>query len=209
MWHTFPNVGYIMADLTEEQLKPIKDEIAEIQSDFSKATPHNYNLSGHIAKEYTLFNCRQHVEDISIELAHRYINEFPIVLDDYYREVQLNLPLRLGNPWVNFQKKYEFNPVHKHGGVLSFVIWIKLPYKISEEYERYPAVPGQLNSTACFGFHYTDSLGNIQYSRIPADCKYEGKIMLFSNLLRHSVNPFYTSDDYRISVAGNLQFVEN
>ena len=29
---------------------------------------------------------------------------------------------------------------------------------------------------------------------------------MFPSLLSHNVNPFYTSDEYRISIAGNLVF---
>ena len=34
----------------------------------------------------------------------------------------------LKSVWVNFQKKYEFNPLHDHTGIISFVIWIDVPY---------------------------------------------------------------------------------
>ena len=30
--------------------------------------------------------------------------------------------------WVNFQKKGEFQPIHNHYGLMSFVIWMDIPY---------------------------------------------------------------------------------
>jgi hypothetical protein len=30
-------------------------------------------------------------------------------------------------------------------------------------------------------------------------------MMLFPSKLKHGVNPFYTSDDYRISISGNIR----
>jgi hypothetical protein len=39
---------------------------------------------------------------------------------------------------------------------------------------------------------------------VPVDKTFEGKMLFFPATLSHSVNPFYTSDDYRISIAGNI-----
>jgi hypothetical protein len=55
-----------------------------------------------------------------------------------------------------------------------------------------------------FQFHYTDILGNITGAVLPIDKKWEGQMLLFPALLNHSVFPFYSSNDYRISVSGNL-----
>ena len=46
--------------------------------------------------------------------------------------------LMLFNTWVNFQKKHEFNPIHTHDGVFSFVIWHKVPFTQKDEYARFP-----------------------------------------------------------------------
>ena len=44
---------------------------------------------------------------------------------------------------------------------------------------------------------------------ITLDHTYEGTILIFPAWLQHMVTPFYTSDDYRISVSGNLTLVDN
>jgi hypothetical protein len=41
---------------------------------------------------------------------------------------------------------------------------------------------------------------------LPVDKTWENVIVLFPAGLTHSVSPFYSSDDYRISVAGNIKF---
>ena len=41
-------------------------------------------------------------------------------------------------------------------------------------------------------------------SPIPVEKGWEGKLVMFPSLLMHSVTPFRTSDDYRISISGNL-----
>ena len=37
---------------------------------------------------------------------------------------------------LNLQKKYEYLPNHHHDGVLSYTVWIKIPYELEEEKNR-------------------------------------------------------------------------
>ena len=36
-------------------------------------------------------------------------------------------PYYLREMWVNYQKQHEFNPLHYHSGIYSFVVWMKIP----------------------------------------------------------------------------------
>ena len=44
----------------------------------------------------------------------------------------------------------------------------------------------------------------VGFKMLDVDNEYEGKIMMFPSSLVHCVYPFYTSDDYRISLSGNI-----
>jgi hypothetical protein len=44
---------------------------------------------------------------------------------------------------------------------------------------------------------------------IDVDKSFEGKMLMFPNSAYHTVYPFYTSDDYRITVSGNLDIVRD
>ena len=59
-------------------------------------------------------------------------------------------------------------------------------------------------SNSLFEFVCTDFMGRIVQNKIKVDKSYEGCIIMFPSSLHHMVHPFYTSDDYRISIAGNL-----
>jgi len=39
---------------------------------------------------------------------------------------------------------------------------------------------------------------------VEVDKSWEGTIIMFPAFLHHMVHPFYTSDEYRISISGNL-----
>ena len=55
-----------------------------------------------------------------------------------------------------------------------------------------------------FQFVYTTALGNIANCPMFVESGWEGNIVMFPAKLLHMVYPFQTSDDYRISIAGNL-----
>jgi hypothetical protein len=55
-----------------------------------------------------------------------------------------------------------------------------------------------------FQFVYTTALGTIANCPMFVESGWEGNIIMFPAKLLHMVYPFQTSDDYRISIAGNL-----
>jgi hypothetical protein len=112
--------------------------------------------------------------------------------------------LYLRDVWVNFQKKYEFNPQHNHSGIISFVIWISIPYNINDEMLVSPGKNSAKNVAGHFSFHYSNINGNICSHALPIDKEFENHIIMFPSNVLHSVYPFYSSDAYRISVAGNF-----
>jgi hypothetical protein len=115
-----------------------------------------------------------------------------------------NKQIYLKDVWVNFQKKTEFNPPHTHDGLFSFVIWINVPYYIKDEHDKSPGKYSIENLAGCFQFQYLDTLGSICMHSIPADKTYENTLIIFPSKMVHSVFPFYSSDDYRISISGNF-----
>lgn len=201
-YHHFNNYGFLMCDLDDSHLSPIIEEINEIQSNFTAGQKFNNRLAGNIRKEYQLSKCFQHVENLLLPFVSEYDEKF-----GYFKTIKYtssDVPVRLYDVWANFQQKYEFNPLHDHAGVMSFVIWIKIPFTREEEDKFMPEVPSDRKCSGFFTLFYTDSLGNIKSHDFPADKKYEKKLLIFPATMRHCVYPFYTSDEYRISVAGNF-----
>jgi hypothetical protein len=204
-YKTFPNIGYLEVQLSGEELSPIKEEIAEIQKDFNQAREHNAQLVGNLEKEFTLFKSKIHLNNVVFKYLKAYDDE-----TDYTQKINVltnDCPMIIDDPWVNFQKKYEFNPPHNHTGIVSFVIWIKIPYNIENENATAGSRKAQTPLAGQFSFHYTNVLGKISHHHIPADRFLEGTLLIFPAEMNHSVNPFYTSDDYRISVSGNVKFL--
>jgi len=113
---------------------------------------------------------------------------------------------KLKDCWVNYQKKHEFNPIHDHGGVFSFVYWVKIPYDIEEEMQLEFVKRSNTPAASVFSFIYTDILGRCRQRNLNLTEMDQGTLVFFPARLTHQVYPFFTSDDYRISISGNVTF---
>ena len=167
----------------------------------------NHDLAGNIKNEFMIPDAKPIIWpllDILIkEWAKKYPSEFARLGSMSNQE---EFRLMLFNTWVNFQKKHEFNPIHTHDGVFSFVIWHKVPFNQKDEYARYPNMKEDQIKAGHFAFVVTNQMGKIIQHDMCVDNTWEGKMALFPADLNHIVYPFYTSDEYRISISGNVGF---
>lgn len=201
---SFPNMGFLKVHLNVEQMKPILQEILEIREGLLPARLANKRLAGNIRKEFELTKSHNHIQLLLQDYVQQYEDNFK-----YYSNIMPASeirPLYLDSLWVNFQEKYEFNPIHNHTGVFSFVIWVKIPYNIKNETALSPGVDASHPLAGQFSFHYTNALGSLCHFNIPADETMENTLLVFPSKLHHSVYPFYSSEDFRISVSGNVAF---
>jgi hypothetical protein len=118
--------------------------------------------------------------------------------------IEKEVPYILNRFWVNYQKKYEFNPVHNHTGVFSFVIWLKIPSSHKKECELPFIKHAILKHPNTFQMLFVNSLGDISQLNYDLEPEDEGKMLFFSSKYHHCVYPFYLSDEERISVSGNI-----
>lgn len=186
-----PNLAPIMLDLPDPILAYLNGVVDDILTNPDNYEAHNSRLAGHLKSEYWMeFN--QDFQDLVVGIGHEYlrINQ------------QSARQLRLESTWVNLQRKHEFNPVHNHDGHLSFVIWLRVPYRLADEMNMFPEARGR--RTSQFEFAYTSIIGHHCTTVIPVDNDWQGRMCMFPAALPHSVYPFYTSDDLRVSISGNL-----
>ena len=127
-----------------------------------------------------------------------------------FRNLGLNTPVNQSHPyhlqqfWVNYQKQGEFNPLHNHNGVYSFVIWMKIPTRHFEQNKNPIALRSNTQSISVFEFHHMDILGQMCRYTYEMNPEMEGTILFFPSQLSHCVYPFYNCDEDRISISGNI-----
>tara|TARA_B100000424_G_C22711826_1_gene387368 strand:- start:46 stop:630 length:585 start_codon:yes stop_codon:yes gene_type:complete len=159
---------------------------------------HKDKLVGHLASSLTLPDTKGKLNDCVVNLSKNLYNGY------FTPQFEQGI-LSVKHLWVNFQKKYDFNPIHNHTGTLSFVIWMKIPYTQEDEANtaRTKGVAEGCLS-GCFTFLFTGMLGQIIKHNYHLNPSYDGTILIFPSQMNHAVYPFYTSDEERISISGNI-----
>ena len=174
------------------------------------------NLAGHVSHSYkledpqnlivpNLFNILEKVQqDINSEIQKTF---FKLSREDSSPSYELQP--HLNSLWVNFQKKGEFQPLHDHSGLMSFVIWMDIPYHWKDEAKLPFARSSNADRPSGGNFSFLYSNGNcrnVQTRIIKMSPEMNGYCCFFPSDLSHMVYPFYTSDKERISISGNIVF---
>ena len=179
----------------------------------------NMSLVGHIRQEYFIKSVKDDIEDLKVDndpmylifqnwLSNRCFEKPVSMFDESNFILNDNRPMVISSLWVNFQKKYEFNPPHIHGGLYSFIIFVNVPYELEDEMKCFATNQDSLASKLYFLSPVPLNFNRSGITRVEmnVDKSYEGKMILFPAHLQHGVFPFYTSDDHRITISGNLVF---
>lgn len=189
------NPGVTTSTLPPHVFQEVMKEVKELERSDEGYFKMNNQLAGQIAREYQLQKSQVVMNPFLEEMAREYGKHF-----DYYP----NYDFKVESLWVNYQKKTEYNPIHNHDGLLSFVCWMQIPYRLRDEYSVQHSQNSSLRAASTFQFVYSSILGNIINEKLEIDQDWAGRIVMFPSKLLHTVYPFFTSDDYRISVAGNI-----
>lgn len=201
------SINWFMAD---EQLQKydgiwtgeVTWDTVNFYKDYAGTLSNNENLAGHLQKQIKIEDLPVTVrDDIMRNFRRPEVTEYVSKYKDTMNPIP---PIKLETTWVNYMKKTEFNPLHRHGGLFSFVIFIQIPYDLSEEDKVFPDTPDK--KTSRLGFVFNEPLAGPEEITLDVDESFVGKIILFDAKLPHLVYPFYTSDECRITASGNVVF---
>jgi histidinol phosphatase-like enzyme len=197
------NFGYLESNIPYRLFEKLKVECAKSDTYRNSPTEDTVQemqsgLTGNgVAKHYYVKDNVDELNNFIMQMFKEYDRSFNFV--ETLKHTSHSIPFISVDPWINIQYKHEFIPTHTHDGVITFVMWIKIPYDIEAELSV-----GDKAST--FEFTYSSVAGTQLTQRIPVSKEYEGKIVMFPSGLSHTVYPFYSSDDSRISISGNVSY---
>ena len=162
-----------------------------------------YQLAGNITGSYALV-------DKSDWFYSNVIKDLTLIYAEAFDNIGDSVPVNQQHPyhmlawWVNYQNQTEFNPLHKHTGVYSFVLWMKIPTSFEYQKKNKIALTSNNNSISNFQFHYINTVGDKSSYTYGMTPEQEGTLVLFPSRIWHGVYPFYDCDETRISVSGNI-----
>ena len=187
--------GWLEYKLNQEELDYVWKCVDEkSDNDFKK------RLAGNLKTSRLLIDKDNYIyKNVLDPLINLYCEEFGNSINIV--PVSGMFPLFMREWWVKYQYQHEFNPLHGHSGLYSFVIWLKIPTNHAEQNAE------NESNTKCkgsFSFQYLDMLGQQRTYWYNLNKEDEGTMLLFPSDLKHSVYPFYKCDDERVSISGNI-----
>jgi hypothetical protein len=204
--YQFGNGGIYVNTLLDFDFLALAKEIEEIRNDFLGSVSATGQLIGQLENSFDIVKSRSLIERVTVKNALEH-NEMVNHWDKFkinFAQENRNVSLQLGGCWVNFQQKYEYQPMHDHSGIYSFIIFYNIPFMLDEEDKVAPGRNANDRVSGRVNFHYSTYNGKISTMTLPVEKGWEKKIIVFPAELMHSVAPFFSSDDYRITVSGNL-----
>jgi hypothetical protein len=209
---------YVRTKLPNDLVEKINEDVEYMLKNKSHLEKYNHYLAGNLSEEYKInnsFSSYSLIEDFAIKISENY---FQVIEDENLNPIKKwdhppdffdqEVSYEIESLWINFQKKYEFNPIHTHSGDYSFVIWIRIPYDLLDEINLDNSKNANQPCNSLFEFHFISASGDISSLPLKVDKNWEGTMIMFPSWLNHSVYPFYTTDDYRISISGNIYVKE-
>ena len=175
----------------------IKDllEITDLALEDENKKSYNDKLAGEIENEWEIPDYENLAT--AIDLPNISLTYFKVFASQNYEETDVfqnvavfaqNLEKSgLNSAWFNDQRDNEYNPIHNHTGILSGVLYLKIPeYLPSRKTE---------DTDGAISFVGTESKtdGIMTNSTLTISPKV-GDLFLFASSLKHQVYPFRTTD---------------
>ena len=199
------NIGWLDIQLDDKHIDHLWDCIKTERGESFKHT-----LVGQIEKSYEIFD----KDGIFFkEVILPCVDEYGKHFGHKWRKNPLNarelkLEPYLQSLWVNYQNAGEYQPIHDHGGLYSFAIWLTNPVEYSHQIIKKNAMGASSSFNNTFCFQYVNMLGQQSTTLYPMGKHLEGWMVFFPADLNHCVYPYYDCDEQRVSISGNVMLKE-
>ena len=196
------NPGWLEAKLTEKHMDLLWNCIK------NRSQEPYQNLAGNLYGSYYLENNKNFYSSIIHPLVNHWIKNYGDSI--FSNQIKIlpwtssNMQTYLNDWWVNFQHEGDYNPIHNHGGLFSFVIWMKIPTDWKDQKKLSRSINSTSKTVSNFQFLYVDYLGKINTHTYFMSPEMEGTMLFFPANLKHTVYPFYDCKKERISISGNI-----
>jgi hypothetical protein len=194
--HKLYNPGIITTKIPEEFFSVLKEDVTDtINKKNNKVAAENPDLQNTLAKQYD-YVIKQDFKDIIINATQTYSGKFDFILG---ASIHANQVCK-----INLQRKYEFFPSQTRSGALTWLLWLQIPYNLEDEDNVSSLVETGVKAASRMEFIYNTLDCGTRSQYLDVNQSHEGRLIMFPSFLRHAIHPFFTSDDHRVFMTGNV-----
>tara|TARA_B100000085_G_scaffold44985_1_gene38123 strand:+ start:2077 stop:2751 length:675 start_codon:yes stop_codon:yes gene_type:complete len=199
-----PNPGVIEAKLNQEQIDALWLNV-------HKYSPREAEWIGNTLRKVPTNLKQWNMKDDNSSFQSGVL--MPMV-EEYFSNYEIPFSLKttkyhqfvLSRFWTRASTAGDYQSLHDHQGVFTFVVWLTIPFDGESEKNNQS---GFRPDAGEFGLVYNNTCGNISKKNWTLSPDMEGTILLFPSDINHIVYPHYSTEDYRISVAGDIVLDSN
>ena len=103
--------------------------------------------------------------------------------------------------WCRASLDGDYQSIHDHQGIFTFVVWLTVPFERADERQ---VQAGFRPEASDFVLVYPDTCGQLKKRNFVLGKGAEGKMLFFPSDINHIVYPHYTTQEYRIALAGDV-----
>tara|TARA_B100000131_G_scaffold291068_1_gene304348 strand:- start:617 stop:1291 length:675 start_codon:yes stop_codon:yes gene_type:complete len=163
-----------------------------------------YSIENEADKQFSINDDDLYFQDNCLmPAAEKYFKEYGVPFKfktTHYHQLAFN------RFWGRASNHGDYQSIHDHQGVFTFVVWLKIPFDHEEERS---AQPGFRPEAGDFVLVYPDTCGQLIKRNFVLSERAEGKMLFFPSDINHIVYPHFTTKDYRISLAGDITLDSN
>ena len=187
-----PNYGVLDITLDKEHLDHLHHLVEKYEPDNAKQQWMLVDDDNRFQNEVLRKVIQQYIEDFGIPHRLRTTHIHELTFQKF---------------WANYTGKGEYQALHNHDAIWSFVIWLKLPAVANDEQSVKEAMHPDAGD---FILTYSDIIGRTRKVNWKLEKQYnEGHMLLFPSDLYHAVYPHFQTDEKRLSLAGDIVINSN
>ena len=176
-----PNYGVLDVTLDKEYLDHLHHLVEKYEPDNAKQQWMLIDDDNRFQKEVLGKVIQQYIEDFGIPHRLRTTHIHELTFQKF---------------WANYTGKGEYQALHQHDAIFSFVVWLKIPSCAKEEQE---SKDGMHPDAGDFVLTYNDITGSVRKVNWKLEQQYnEGHMLIFPSDLFNAVYPHYLTDEKRL-----------
>jgi hypothetical protein len=198
-FQTPKNYGVVDAKLTDDQLEKVWALLKKYSHDSAEWSGNTLLNVDEEYKQWEISDQDHWFEDTIIRpIVDAYVQKWGLPVKTQHTHAHGLIFSRL---WCRASTKYDYQSLHDHQSVLTFVLWMNIPFNSKIERSIQPGFRPEAGDVV---LEYHNTCGRLEKMSWHISKECSGQMILFPSNWQHIVYPHHSTDEYRIALAGDI-----
>tara|TARA_R100000742_G_C4268006_1_gene86292 strand:+ start:14 stop:715 length:702 start_codon:yes stop_codon:yes gene_type:complete len=198
-FQTPKNYGVIDAKLTDDQLEKVWALLKKYSHESAIWEGNNLVNVDEDHKQWEITDADHYFEDnILRPVVNSYVQKWGLPIRIQHTHEHGLVFSRL---WCRASTRHDYQSLHDHQSVLTFVLWMNIPFNSKIERSIQAGFRPEAGDVV---LEYHNTCGQLEKMSWHISKECSGQMILFPSNWQHVVYPHHSTDEYRIAIAGDI-----